>query len=262
MRDGLGDIQTVLLLGGTSDIGLAITRRLAGPRRAAVVLAGRDPAALEAAAAGLRTGSGGDGPVGKVSTLAFDALATDDHDGVIDSATQLLGDVDVVILAFGLLGDQARDEAGTDGGSAGAVRLAQVNYVGAVSAGLAAARRLRVQGHGTLVVLSSVAGERVRKANFIYGSSKAGLDGFAQGLGDSLQGSGARVLIVRPGFVTTKMTAGMKPPPLSTTAEKVADATDGALRQGREVVWVPGLFRWVMMVMRHLPRPIFRRLPF
>ncbi len=290
MRDGLGDIQTVLLLGGTSDIGLAITRRLAGPRRAAVVLAGRDQAALEAAATGLRagagdgapsgrgsiggrpdgrdsigdgpgeSGSGGDGDIGEVSTLAFDALATADHDAVIDSATKLLGDIDVIILAFGLLGDQAVDEA--EGGSEGAVRLAQVNYVGAMSAGLAAARRLRMQGHGTLIVLSSVAGERVRKANFIYGSSKAGLDGFAQGLGDSLQGSGAGVLIVRPGFVTTKMTAGMKPPPLSTTAEKVADATDRALRQGREVVWVPGLFRWVMMVMRHLPRPIFRRLPF
>jgi decaprenylphospho-beta-D-erythro-pentofuranosid-2-ulose 2-reductase len=270
MRDGLGDVQTVLLLGGTSEIGLAIARRLAGPRRAAVVLAGRDPAALEAAAATLRAAAGGDSTsgnstirdstIGEVSTLAFDALATADHDGVIESASQLLGDLDVVILAFGLLGDQTRDE--TEEGSEGAVRVAQVNYVGAVSAGLAAARRLRIQGHGTLVVLSSVAGERVRKANYIYGSSKAGLDGFVQGLGDSLHGSGAGVLIVRPGFVTTKMTTGMKPPPLSTTADKVADATDRALRQGREVVWVPGPFRWVMMVMRHLPRPIFRRLPF
>jgi decaprenylphospho-beta-D-erythro-pentofuranosid-2-ulose 2-reductase len=258
MRDSLGDIQTVLLLGGTSDIGLAIARRLAGPRQAAVVLAGRDPAALAAAASTLRAGP--PGSIGEVSTLAFDALDTASHDGVIVAAAQLLGDIDVVILAFGLLGDQSLDE--TEGGAADAVRLAQVNYVGAISAGLAAARRLRVQGHGALVVLSSVAGERVRKANFIYGSSKAGLDGFAQGLGDSLQGSGARVLIVRPGFVTTKMTAGVKPAPLSTTAEKVADATDRALRQGREVVWVPGPFRWVMMVMRHLPRPVFRRLPF
>jgi decaprenylphospho-beta-D-erythro-pentofuranosid-2-ulose 2-reductase len=200
---------------------------------------------------------GGDGSIGEVSTLAFDALDTDSHDRVIDDAARLIGDIDVVVVAFGLLGDQAADEA--DG--AGAVRLAQVNYVGAVSAALAAARRLRVQGHGALVVLSSVAGERVRKANFIYGSSKAGLDGFAQGLGDSLQGSGARVLIVRPGFVKTKMTAGMKPPPLSTTSEKVAEATDRALRQGREIVWVPGAFRWVMVAIRHLPRPIFRRLP-
>jgi decaprenylphospho-beta-D-erythro-pentofuranosid-2-ulose 2-reductase len=139
--------------------------------------------------------------------------------------------------------------------------LAAVNYVGGVSAGLAAARRLRAQGHGTLVVLSSVAGERVRKANYIYGSSKAGLDGFAQGLGDAMRGSGARVLIVRPGFVTSKMTAGMTPPPLSTTPDKVAEATDRALRTGRDIVWAPGALRWVMLAVRHLPRPVFRRLP-
>jgi len=105
-----------------------------------------------------------------------------------------------------------------------------------------------------------VAGERVRRANFIYGSSKAGLDGFAQGLGDSLEGSGAGVLIVRPGFVKTKMTAGMAAPPLSTTAEDVAEATARALDRGREIVWVPGTLRWLMLAVRHLPRPVFRRL--
>ncbi len=251
MKDGLGDVQSVLVLGGTSDIGLAIARRLAAPRQAQVALAGRDRAALEKAAEGLRDGRGP-----RVTTLEFDALDTAGHDAVMDNAAGLIGDIDVVIVAFGLLGDQAADESGGDG----AVRLAAVNYVGAVSAGLAAARRLRAQGHGTLVVLSSVAGERVRKANYIYGSSKAGLDGFAQGLGDSLQGSGARVLIVRPGYVATKMTAGMTPPPLSTTPEAVAEATQRALREGREIVWVPGLLRWVMLVVRHLPRPIFRRL--
>jgi decaprenylphospho-beta-D-erythro-pentofuranosid-2-ulose 2-reductase len=131
-----------------------------------------------------------------------------------------------------------------------------------VSVGLAVARRLREQGHGTLVVLSSVAGERVRRSNFIYGSSKAGLDGFAQGLGDALVGSGANVLIVRPGFVRTKMTAGMSAPPLSTTADALAAAVVRALREGREIVWVPGGLRWVMMVVRHLPRRVFRRLKF
>ena len=248
MNDALGDVQSILVLGGTSDIGLAIARRLAAPRSAAVVLAGRDAAAMESAATSLP---------GTTSVVAFDALDTAAHDAVIEEAATRLGDIDVIVLAFGLLGDQAADEGGGDG----AVRLAAVNYVGGVSAGLAAARRLRTQGHGTLIVLSSVAGERVRKANFIYGSSKAGLDGFAQGLGDALQGSGARVLVVRPGFVATKMTAGMTPPPLSTTADRVAEATDRALRQGREVVWVPGAFRWVMAVIRHLPRPVFRRLP-
>jgi decaprenylphospho-beta-D-erythro-pentofuranosid-2-ulose 2-reductase len=255
MRDGLGDVQSVLVLGGASEIGLAIARHLAAPRHASVALAGRHRAALEAAAASLAAGSGG---AGRVVTLDFDALDTAAHDCVMQEAARLIGDLDVVVLAFGLLGDQAADAAGDDG----AVRLASVNYVGAISAALAAARQLRAQGHGTLVVLSSVAGERVRKANYIYGSSKAGIDGFAQGLGDALQGSGVHVLIVRPGFVATKMTTGMTPPPLSTTPEMVAVATDAALRGSREIVWVPGSLRWVMMITRHLPRALFRRLPF
>jgi decaprenylphospho-beta-D-erythro-pentofuranosid-2-ulose 2-reductase len=106
-----------------------------------------------------------------------------------------------------------------------------------------------------------VAGERVRKANFIYGSSKAGLDGFAQGLGDSLAGTGASVLIVRPGFVHSKMTEGMDALPLATTPGAVAEATARALADGRDVVWVPGLLRWVYVVFRHLPRPLWRRVP-
>ena len=134
-------------------------------------------------------------------------------------------------------------------------------YVGAVSAGLAVARALKAQGHGTLIVLSSVAGERVRRANFIYGSSKAALDGFAQGLGDALAGSGARVLIVRPGFVRTKMTEGLPSAPMSTTAEAVAAATVKALAAGREVIWVPAQLRLVFAVFRHLPRAVWRRLP-
>jgi decaprenylphospho-beta-D-erythro-pentofuranosid-2-ulose 2-reductase len=234
------NLRSVLLLGGTSEIGLAIAQRLGAP---SVVLAGRDRTALSAAA--------GQFPAG-AATLDFDALNTADHDGVIAAAVELVGELGVVIMAFGVLGGQETD----------AVRVASVNYVGAVSVGLAAARQLRAQGHGTLVVLSSVAGERVRRANFVYGSSKAGLDGFAQGLGDSLHGSGARVLIVRPGFVVGTMTAGMATPPLSTTPSAVADATARALERGREIVWVPGSFRWVMAVGRHLPRAIWRRLPF
>ncbi|HSS11223.1 MAG TPA: SDR family NAD(P)-dependent oxidoreductase, partial [Acidimicrobiales bacterium] len=195
---------------------------------------------------------------GVVSTLPFDAEDTESHEALVDKAAGVAGDPDVVILAFGVLGDQPADEAGGEG----AVKVGRTNYLGAVSVGLAVARRLREQGHGTLVVLSSVAGERVRRSNFIYGSSKAGLDGFAQGLGDALVGSGANVLIVRPGFVRTKMTAGMSAPPLSTTADALAATVVRALREGREIVWVPGALRWVMMVVRHLPRRLFRRLTF
>jgi decaprenylphospho-beta-D-erythro-pentofuranosid-2-ulose 2-reductase len=217
------------------------------------VLAGRNLDALESVAGELR-----DRGAGAVSTLAFDADDPESHETVVDKAAGILGDLDVVVVAFGLLGDQASDEAG----GAGAVQVARTNYVGALSVGLAVARRLREQGHGTLVVLSSVAGERVRRSNFIYGSSKAGLDGFAQGLCDAMIGSGASVLIVRPGFVRTKMTAGMAVPPLSTTVDAIAVAVVRALRQQREIVWVPATLRWVMVVVRHLPRRLFRRLKF
>jgi decaprenylphospho-beta-D-erythro-pentofuranosid-2-ulose 2-reductase len=253
VKDALGDVQSVLVLGGTSEIGRAIASALARPRRASVVLAGRNLDQLESAGRALQEKG-----AGSVSTLEFDADDTDRHEAVVDKAVGMLGDLDVVVLAFGLLGDQSADEAG----GSGAVRVARTNYVAAVSVGLIVARRLREQGHGTLVVLSSVAGERVRRSNFIYGSSKSGLDGFAQGLSAALAGSGASVLIVRPGFVRTKMTAGMAVPPLSTTADAVGAAVSTALRQGREIVWVPPVLRWVMVAVRHLPRPVFRRLRF
>ncbi len=129
-----------------------------------------------------------------------------------------------------------------------------------MSAGLAVADQLRAQGHGTLVVLSSVAGVRVRKDNFVYGSTKAGLDGFAQGLGDALQGSGARVMVVRPGFVTTKMTEGLAPAPFSTDADSVAADIVTGLRRGSHTVWSPPVLRAVFGALQLVPRPLWRRL--
>ncbi len=252
MKDALGAVQSVLVLGGASEIGVAIAAELAAPRHASVVLAGRRPEALAAAAATLESrGAGG------VSTVAFDAADPSGHDATVEAAVAAVGDLDVVVLAFGLLGDQGADEAG----GTGAVDVATTNFVGGMSAGLAVARRLRAQGHGTLVVLSSVAGERVRKANYIYGATKAGLDGFAQGLDDALDGSGAQVLVVRPGFVKGRMTAGMDAAPMATTPEAVAKATASALAAGRRVVWVPAILRLAFVVFRHLPRWAWRRLP-
>ena len=254
MKDGLGQVQSILVLGGTSDIGVATAAVLARPRAARVVLAGRSAEGLERAAERVREAGSGE-----VTTMAFDAH--DDavtHERVIEEAWEQLGDVDVVLVAFGVLGEQDKDEHDP----ARAVDVTQVNYLAAVSVGIAVAERLRQQGHGVLVVLSSVAGERVRRSNFVYGATKAGLDGFAQGLGDALHGTGASVLVVRPGFVVSKMTAGMKPAPMSTTPEAVAAAIADAVAKGREVIWVPPVLRPVMSVVRHLPRAVFRKVPF
>jgi decaprenylphospho-beta-D-erythro-pentofuranosid-2-ulose 2-reductase len=134
-----------------------------------------------------------------------------------------------------------------------------VNYTASVSCGLEVANRFRRQGHGTLVVISSVAGERARADNYVYGSSKAGLDAFSQGLGDALVGEGVRVMVVRPGFVHTRMTAGLKAAPFSTTADEVGARIVRGLESGADIVWAPPVLRWVFLVMRHLPRVVWRR---
>ncbi|MFF7235959.1 SDR family NAD(P)-dependent oxidoreductase [Streptomyces collinus] len=235
--------QSLLVLGGTSEIALATARRLIARRTRTVWLAGRPSPALEESAGRLRA-LGAD-----VRTVAFDALDPESHEPVLDKVFAE-GRIDMVLLAFGVLGDQAHDERD----HLRAVRVAQTNYTGAVSAGLVAGRALQNQGHGSLVVLSSVAGERARRADFIYGSSKAGLDAFAQGLGDALYGTGVRVMVVRPG----PLRAGG---PLTTTPGAVATAIELGLRRRSEVVWVPGSLRVVMAALRHAPRALFRRLP-
>lgn len=250
MKDAFGAPQSLLVLGGTSAIGLATARRLIARRTRTVWLAGRPSPALESAAAELRE-------LGAyVRTVAFDALDSESHETALGKIFTE-GDIDMVLLAFGILGDQGRDEEEP----LSAVRVAQTNYTGAVSAGLVSVGALQAQGHGSLVVLSSVAGERARRANFIYGSSKAGLDAFAQGLGDALHGTGVHVMVVRPGFVRSKMTAGMPEAPLATTPDAVAEAIVTGLRRHSETVWVPGALRVVMSALRHVPRPLFRRLP-
>jgi decaprenylphospho-beta-D-erythro-pentofuranosid-2-ulose 2-reductase len=247
VKDAFGAPQSLLVLGGSSEIGLATARRLISRRTRRVHLAGRPSPALDAAAREL-------GALGaQVTTVAFDALDPDSHEEVLGKVFAD-GDIDVVLLAFGVLGDQARDEQEP----AAAVRVARTNYAGAVSAALVCGTALQRQGHGSLVVLSSVAGERARRSNFIYGSSKAGLDAFTQGLGDALHDDGIHVMVVRPGFVHTRMTAGLPPAPMSTTPEAVAAAIETGLRRRTEIVWVPAGLRPVMAAMRMLPRRVFR----
>jgi decaprenylphospho-beta-D-erythro-pentofuranosid-2-ulose 2-reductase len=249
MRDALGTVQSVLVLGGGSEIAQATVQRLVADGCRTVVLAARRPEALGAQVEALRSAG-----ATTVDTVGFDALDPAGHVGTIDRVWAEHPDIDVVLLAFGVLGDQAAFDADP----VAAAAAVSANYGGAVSAGLAVAKHLKEQGHGSLVVLSSVAGERVRKSNFVYGSSKAGLDGFAHGLGDALVGTGASVLVVRPGFVHSKMTEGMDAAPFATTPDAVAQAIVEGLRKGKATVWAPPVLRYVFSVFRHLPRPLWR----
>jgi decaprenylphospho-beta-D-erythro-pentofuranosid-2-ulose 2-reductase len=250
MLDALGRPQSLLLLGGTSEIALALAQRYleTGPLR--VVLAARPSAAREEAQS-LLAGLGAD-----VEVVDFDARDTAAHRRVIDQAFAA-GDVDVALVAFGVLGDEERAWQDHEA----AVELASTNYVGAVSVGVLLAEPMRKQGHGVIVALSSVAGERVRRSNFVYGSTKAGMDGFYLGLGEALVADGVHVLVVRPGFVRTKMTAGRKAMPLSVSAAEVAEAIVEAVAERRDLIWVPPALRVVMSGLRHVPRAVFRRLP-
>ena len=252
MKDALGSVQSVLVLGGGSDIAMATLRELVKRRARTIVLAARDPGALAGQVEELRALG-----ATTVEAVAFDAHDTGAHTAFVDDLFGRVGDIDLALVAFGVLGDQEQAEQD----AAAAVDIATVNYVGAVSVTVPIAQRMREQGHGTIVALSSVAGERARRSNFVYGSSKAGMDAFFQGLGDSLVGTGVKVMIVRPGFVHTKMTEGMDAAPLSTTPEAVAAAILKGLARGSEQVWVPSTLRYVMSALRHVPRPVFRKLP-
>jgi NAD(P)-dependent dehydrogenase (short-subunit alcohol dehydrogenase family) len=243
-------VGVVLVLGGRSEIGLAVARRVAAG--STVVLAARRAADLDAEEKVLREA----GAV-EVDRVEFDADDLDSHGPLLDGVLSRHGRLDLVLVAFGVLGDQARAERDP----VHATRIVHTDFVAQVAVLTRLATVLRAQGSGRLVVFSSVAGARVRRANYVYGSAKAGLDGFACGLADALHGSGVRLLLVRPGFVIGRMTEGMAPAPFSSTPEQVAEATVAALRAGRGEVWVPGVLRPIFAVLRHAPRALWRRMP-
>jgi decaprenylphospho-beta-D-erythro-pentofuranosid-2-ulose 2-reductase len=249
--DALGSPGSLLLVGGTSDIAVATARRYLAERPLRVIVAARDTPRRAAVADELRTAGA------EVDVVDFDAEDPGSPERMV-AAAAAGGDVDVAVIAFGQLGDQ--EQLAADPGAAAA--LGRVNYVAPVVVGTVLANRMRGQGHGVIVALSSVAGERARRSNYVYGSTKAGLDAYFSGLADSLVGSGVSVLVVRPGFVRSKMTEGLPEAPLSTTPEAVAEAIVTGIRAGRHTVWVPGAMRWVMSGLRHTPRAIFRKLPF
>jgi decaprenylphospho-beta-D-erythro-pentofuranosid-2-ulose 2-reductase len=249
MRDALGRVQTAAVFGGNSEIARATIDALAADGLRRVVLAVRDPASAPGVEALRAQGL-------EVDLVSFDGDATATHPAAVDAAFAALGDIDVALVAFGVLGDQERAKRD----QAAAVALAHTNFTGAVSVLTLLGERLRAQGRGAIVLLSSVAGERARRANYPYGATKAGIDAFAQGLGDELHPHGVHVMVVRPGFVHTKMTEGRPTAPMSTDARTVGDAIAAGLRRRAHTVWAPGSLRWVFAAMRHLPRPVVRRL--
>jgi decaprenylphospho-beta-D-erythro-pentofuranosid-2-ulose 2-reductase len=236
----------ILLLGGTSEIGLAILAALRPGSADEVILAGRDPQRLEAAGKALNH---------PVTVARYDATETGAHQAFADEICAG-GVPDLLIAATGVLTPQPQLEQD--------VRLAatmiETNFTGHVTALLAFGEAMRRRGSGTIVILSSVAAVRPRKFNSVYGATKAGLDAFARGYADSLHGSGVRVLLVRPGFVTGRMTAGMKAAPLATTPERVGVAVAAALRGpgGKNVIWVPAPLVGLAAVMKLIPRPVWR----
>jgi len=244
--------RRVVLLGGTSEIGLAIVRRLAADGPLSAALVGRDQAALERCAAELQAS----GQVQATPILA-DLDAAAGHDAALRLAGEALGGIEIVVLAVGLLGGQE----GLDADPEQAAEVMRVNFVLAGSLLQAALRDLCARSAGTLIVLCSVAGVRVRASNPFYGAAKAGLDGLAAGLGDAARAHGVHTLTVRPGFVVGRMTAGLARAPLSTTPAAVAEATVRGLARGRDTVWVPAPLQIVFTLLRALPRPIWRRLP-
>jgi len=242
--------QVVVIFGGRSEIGTELAIRLAP--NATVVLAARDPQRLDDQCRAVR-----DAGATAVHAVPFDADDVTAHGRLVDSLVADHGPIATAVLAFGILGDQRRAEDD----AAHALQIVHTDYVAQVSLLTHLARTMRAAGRGRLVVFSSVAGVRVRRANYVYGSAKAGLDGFASGLADALHGTGVRLLIARPGFVIGRMTHGMTPAPLSSTPQQVAAATARALAKGRRTVWIPWALRPMFFVMRLLPQFVWRRMP-
>jgi short-subunit dehydrogenase len=250
MKDTADTGEVVVIFGGRSEIGIELATRLAPG--ATLLLAARRPELLDAQVAALQAAG-----AAAVHVRDFDADDLASHGPLVDSIVAEHGPIGTAVLAVGILGDQARAEKDAEHAAA----IVHTDFVAQVSLLTVLANSMRAAGSGAIVVFSSVAGVRVRRANYVYGSAKAGLDGFCSGLADALHGSGVRLLLVRPGFVIGHMTEGMTPAPFSSTPAQVAAATARALTKGRRTVWVPGILRPVFFGMRLLPQFVWRRMP-
>ncbi|MBI5136931.1 MAG: SDR family oxidoreductase [Nitrospirae bacterium] len=241
----------ILIVGATSAIAQATARLLAADG-ATLFLAGRDATHLGQIADDLTTRG-----AARVGTMALDLDHTMRHGELLDTATAHMEGLDVVLVAHGTLPDQAASQADWEV----ARQALETNFLNIAALLTLVANRLEAGRHGTLCVIGSVAGDRGRRSNYVYGTAKGALAIFLQGLRNRLHPAGVRVVTIKPGFVDTPMTATFTKGPLWATPERVARGIHKALeKRGPEVVYLPGFWRVVMLVIRLIPEPLFKRL--
>ena len=249
MENAFGHPQQVVVLGGTSDIARAITKKLCAARANTVVLCGRNQELLDEAASEAK-----DYGATATDTVLFDANDPSNARRVVNEAFDKVGDtVDLVLVAVGVLADQLVDENDADA----AARVATVNFTWPTAALAEVRRRLVAQGSGRILVLSSVTAVRVRRGAYLYAGAKAGLDRLCDAMADSLAGTGVTLQIVRPGFVRSKMTTGQADIPFTTDPDVVAHNVMKGIGTEDRVIWSPPVLRYIFMVLRHLPRAVW-----
>ncbi|MDY7227629.1 SDR family oxidoreductase [Hyalangium rubrum] len=243
-------MKKVLVLGATSAIAQSTVRLLAA-RGASLYLVGRNATNLDAVAKDAATRG-----AAKVEQQALDLNDTAAHEALVERATQALGGLDGALIAHGVLGDQkACERSWVD-----AEQVLRTNFLSAASLLTVLANRFEAQKAGTLVVISSVAGDRGRQSNYVYGASKGALNVFLQGLRNRLAPSGVAVVTVKPGFVDTPMTAHLPKNKLFASPDKVARGILRAADGRKNEVYVPGIWALIMLIIRSIPEGIFKRL--
>jgi len=240
----------VLILGATSAIAQA-TARLMADRGDQLFLVARGSEKLEAVVADMAVR--GNSPVGR-KVLDLDRL--EEHESLLDEAESFLGGLDLVLIAYGTLGDQASSQADW---SVGAAQL-HTNFLSAASLLSEIANRFEARGSGTIIAISSVAGDRGRSSNYVYGTAKAALSTYLAGLRNRLHATGVRVLTVKPGFVATPMTAHLKQGFLFASPEAVGRGILRAFEKKKDVVYLPWFWRYIMLIIRTIPEFVFKRL--
>ena len=246
-------MRKVAFLGATRGMGRALARRMA-ERGDALFLLGRRREDLERSAGDLAVRGKGL----EVGTAACDLERPEGFAAALNAAEEALGGLDAVVVTAGLFASQEELEADAEL----ARRLMTVDFAHTVLFCEEARRRLLGRGGGTLCVFSSVAGERGRKPVAIYGAAKAGLSRYLEALDHKFRADGLVTVCVKPGFVKTGMTAGLEPPPFAGEPGKVAARVLAAIDRGEPVVYAPAMWRWIMLVIRHLPRFVMRRIGF